>query len=297
MSDTPDEFADTFADITADKPVAAAPAPAAAEPVPAPEPVAPLPVVPPDPAQVTVASAEPTDAPAETPAQAEAAPVEPAPAVTPAPAKPEISDEELLKRFAGLVRNPPPQQEQPAPQAPLPTPPPLYTEDEQKFLASYEKDWPDVARAEALRRRADLQSVVGYVFQEIAKEFGPVVQSSRMTAQQMQMMELRSHVPDYDKIYEPIVNWVGSQPPIIRQHLENIVNRGSPQDVLSLIDTWRSSQGSQPAPAPVIPAKPALSAAAQKAVAALAPVSAKRSNVTPSLPESFDDAWALANAS
>ena len=269
--------------------------PEATPPVAAAEtPAPPAPTVPEDKAAAPVAEApaEPVEAaPADGVVVEPPAPVPP-PDNAPAPAKAGVSEDEWAARIDALVRQ---RQSQPEPQRqpeqpPAPKAPPLISEDEQKFLAAYEKDWPDVAKAEAIRRRADLQQVVGYVFQEIAKEFGPVAQTARRLEDRQQIMELRSHVPDYDKIYDPIVNWVASQPPLYRPHLENIVKNGSPDQVVELINTWRSTQGQQPAPsAPV--AKAALAPAIAKAAAALAPVGGKRSNVIQGRAETFEDAW------
>lgn len=240
---------------------------------------------------------------AETPVAEAApeAPVEPEKSVVEAqkaPEQPQISDDELLKRFASLVRQPPSQPE-PQPQAaPPPAPPPLISEDERKFLEAYEKDWPDVAKAEAIRRRADLQSVVGYVFQEIAKEFGPVIQGYRQLAERQQVSDLRSYAPDYDQVRDQVIGWVDTQPAFMKPALYNVIQNGTFQEVTALMDMWRQSTQAASAPSAASQAAPApkpvtqITDAAKKAAAALAPVSTKRSGATRLTPDNFEDAFA-----
>ena len=284
-----DEFSDAFAEAV--KPVEAV-APPAPPPVSADSPAASA-------VEAPAAAAEPLEPVAAAPAPVEPpAPVIP-PEIAPEPAKaaaaPQISDDELLKRFASLVRQPPAQAERaPEPAAPAPAPP-MFTDDESKFLASYEKDWPDVARAEALRRRADMQVLANYIFQEIAQNVGPVMQTTRQLAEQQQVANLRSYAPDYDQIREQVISWVDKQPSFLKSSMKNVISNGTYEEVTSLMGLWRQSNPDAAGqPAPVAPApKPVaqISDAARKAAAALAPVGGKRSSSVRGEPQSFDDTW------
>ena len=163
------------------------------------------------------ATAEPSPAadPAPEPAPEEAAPAEPAPegeptaeaaadpapepapepvAEEPAPAKAE--DQDLLNRLAGLLKKAPVAEEQPAPTAApaAPEEPVIYSPEEEKFLQDYEKDWPDVAKAEQLRRRAEYRELMKYAFSEVAKTLHPLMEQVRVLAAEQQYRDLAPKV-------------------------------------------------------------------------------------------------------
>ena len=115
-------------------------------------------------------------APAEgEPGEAAAAPE---PVVTPpaaAPATP--SAEDIVKGLADLIQKPATTQT-PAAGASEEAPAnsePLYNADELAQLAEYEQNWPDVAKAETLRRRAEYHDLLKYVFTEVANHLKPTI--------------------------------------------------------------------------------------------------------------------------
>ena len=283
-----DEFSKMFDELAALGDKESAPAPE-----PEPEPVEPEPVV----AEAAPAPVEPEPVVAE----AAPAPVEPEPVVAEAPpapaAPPRASDDDILARFAqALATQQPPA---PAPPAPVVEPAPaLFTDDEQKLLAAYEKDWPDVAKAEALRRRAEYQQLVGYMFnqigQHLAQRLSPLEQTVQGGAQRSHISDLHNLIPDYDSVRQPVIDWVGKQPGYLKAAFEQVVRQGTPDEVADLVGRYKAASGIQPAPvAPAAPAAPA--PALRKAAAALAPVRSSRSGSVPSTePEDFDGAFEMA---
>jgi hypothetical protein len=220
------------------------------------------------------ASAESVDAVAEDGAkEAEA----PAPEQ---PAKP--SEQDIIDRLAQAVKEkvqpPQPQYEQP-PQAYEPQP--VLTQEDYQALQAFEKDWPDVAKAMDLRAKEQAHAIVNHIFKEFAQEFRPVAQQVMQMRQEMHVAKLHEQVTDYDDIRDKVVEWANNQPDYLRGAYQQVIQRGTPQQVADLINRYRAESAPPPAPAApaVAPQPKALSPAVKKAAAALAPVASKRSNV------------------
>ena len=251
---------------------------------------------------------EPVVAKVETPpAPAEPAPVEPAelePVVAePAPVEPPkaATDDDILNRFAEIVRA---RQGQDAPRAqpqlqpqPAPQPVEFYSPEEKTALATFEKDWPDVAKAMAVRERALAQQLVGYVFQEVANTIRPLFSQVQTVTEQSQVEQIHALVPDYAAVREPVLQWIEQQPTYLKPAYEYVRDHGTAVEVADLIARFKQATGAAPAPQPVISPvaraeEPSLPAAARKAVASLAPVGSKRSVVVQGDdPSNFDAAF------
>jgi hypothetical protein len=252
------------------------PAPKAEEPAPAGEEPAP-------------AAEEPAPA-GEEPAGEEPAPKaeEPAPKDT----------DEVLEKLARLVKGAPQGEPQPAAQ-PAPRaeePPPIYSAEEQQVLAAYEKDWPDVARAEALRRKAEYRDLIGFVFNEVAKELRPIVETVQAMSTRTHLTDLKSTVEDYDTIRDKVIDWVDTQPVYLQTAYKAVIDAGTVEEVADLINRYRRDTGAtaaQPAAAPATrKVETELPTATKQAAAALAPVSSKRSAVIQATdPEDFEAAF------
>lgn len=244
--------------------------------------------------------------PVEEPPKAEEPPAETPPVEEPPKAEeppkpaPSLAEDALAKIAEALSargqpaeKNTPPQ-EQAAPE--------LFTPEEKAALAKYEEDWPDVAKAEALRRRAEYQQVVGYVFQQVAAQLGPLLERVDAIAQRTHLSDLQSRVEDYETIREKVIDWVEKQPSYLRSAYTQVVEQGTAEEVADLIARYRKDAGGATAaeiPPPVAaPAKKIateLPPAAKQAAAALAPVSSKRSAVVQGVdPADFDAAFAHA---
>lgn len=303
-----DEFASAFAELSATADPAPAPVEPAAPVTPEPTPAPAAPVEP-------VAPVTPEPAPAPAPVEPAPAPVEPAPAPAPAPVAP--TAEELATQLAAALaqveelKKAPPAPAPVAPAAPEPAPtpaPPLYSADEQAAIDKYRKDWPDIANAEALVRKAEYSELVGYVFSQIQQVYGPVAEYFNQRAPSDQYRDVVALVPDYDQVHAPALEWVGKQPDYLRDAYTAVVENGTAEQVADLLNrfkketNWVAPVGA-PAPAPALaapvvtppvpaPAAP-LDPAAAAAAARLTVVPTGRSTpVTGADPNNFDQAFA-----
>ena len=272
-----DEFTSAFAQFG----VGETPAdPAPADPAPA------------DPAPADPAPADP--APAD-PAPADPAPADPTPA-DPAPADPTPADDDLIRRLASILK-----QAEPAPAADAtPTPaepePDIYTPEEQTLLTEYEKDWPDVAKAEALRRRSEYRELLNHVFREVAKELSPLAQNLRTLTERTHLADLQESISDYDDVRGKVIEWAEKQPSYLRDAYQHVIQRGTPDEIADLVGRYKQATGvATPPPPPAQKAESELPSTTKQAVAALAPVSSKRSTVVQADdPNDFDLAFANA---
>lgn len=199
------------------------------------------------------------------------------------------ADEDTLSRLARLIsesnkatesKNDPGTKQSEAEEEPD-----LYTEDERKLLEEYEKEWPEVAQAEQLRRRAEYREVVGYVFNEIAQQIGPMAQMVQALSERTHLQDLHEAVGDYDVVREDVVSWVEEQPAYLQSAYKHVIDNGTVDEVADLIYRFKSETGrSQPEETkktekPARKKETELPATTKKAAASLAPVSSKRSVV------------------
>jgi len=194
-----------------------------------------------------------------------------------------------------------------APAAPAAETPPLYAADEQEFLTEYEKQWPDVIKGEALRRRKEYTQLVDHVFTEIARVYGPMAERGAVAADTLAenaaLAVIQGTHGDYDDaMYDAVHDWVDKSLTGARQRIaKEIINTGEPTEVVELISEFKTATGRKAAPvvagapvvAPVTPKVTEISAAAKKAAKALGVVDSKRS--APTTPQAdasdFDAAW------
>lgn len=207
--------------------------------------------------------------------------VEPEPAVR----EPVGEDDEVLRRLAALVKEQKAstQQEQPQVQQQTQPEPPVYSDEERKFLEDYEKDWPDVAKAESLRRRSEYRELVNYVFTEVAKVLKPQIETVQAISEMTHLQQLQTQVSDYDDVRDKVISWAEKQPPYLQTAYKHVIEQGTVDEVADLIDRYRRDTGASAAPAAPksVPKKveTELPSATKQAAAALAPVSSKRSAV------------------
>ena len=218
------------------------------------------------------------------------------------PATSDDGDDDLIRRLGALLRKePPPAAPEPAP-APTAAPaapelPPVYNKDEEEFLSTYEKEWPEVARAEALRRRAEYRELTTFIFKEVADFLRPHLGDLQAVAARTHLSELEQRVPDYDDVRDKVITWVGEQPKYLQAAYQHVIQQGTADEVADLISRWRAATGVTPTPAPRARETTALPPATKQAAAALAPVGSKRSATAAGVdPADFDGAFAAAVA-
>lgn len=277
--DFDDAFAAAAAEFSGDQP----PAPPAETP-PAP------------PAETPPAETPPADAP---PAETPPADAPPAP-----PAEAPPSAEDIVKGLADLIGKQPAAPETPPAAA---TPPaeeePLYQSAEVEVMEEYQKNWPDVFKAEQLVRRAEYHDLMKFVFGQVANYVAPLFDQVRIIGNNLHIQEVKGLVPNYDENLErDVAAWVETQPAYLREGMKQVMQGGTSDDIADLIGRYREATGTapapsapagQPAPTPPPPAQTELSKVAKQAVDSLAPVSGERSQVPAGEdPGDFDSAFA-----
>lgn len=292
-----DDFADTFAQIAKDDAKAAAPAAEVTDEKPAAE----TPAAEAKPAVEGGGEGDKKVEPAAADAGGEPAKVE-AEKIPDAEVKPEVkppadADDDLLKRLASLVKKAPDKPEpetKPAVKPAASDDVSVYSKEDQELLNTYEKDWPEVAKAESVRRRGEYQQLVGYVFAEVAKEFKPIIDTVRELASRTQLAELESRVEGYATIdRDKVTEWVGAQPSYLQNAYTRVIEQGTAEEVSDLLARYK--QDTAPAKPAAAARKPdtELPTATKQAAASLAPVSSKRSAVSQAAdPNDFEAAFA-----
>ncbi len=167
----------------------------------------------------------------------------------------------------------------------------MYNDQELALLAEYEKNWPEVAAAETLRRRAEYQDIFKFVFTEVAGYVQPLFDQMKLVGNTIHEQQLQQLVPDYSASEEEAVAaWVETQPSYLQAGMKQVMKSGTSDEVADLIGRYRVATGtkaptSTPTPAPTAtkvpepPAKTELSSVAKQAAESLAPVSSERSAV------------------
>lgn len=206
-----------------------------------------------------------------------------------------VTDREadLLAKFAKVIKDDKPTEkvaEQPRQQAQEPI---LFSPDEAAFLAEYNKDWPDVARAQSIQMRAMATQITSHIFSEFAKTLGPRLALLDSLADRSHEQDLHQVVNDYDDVRDKVIEWAGKQPTYLREAYGRVISEGTVDEVKDLIDRYRKDTGTTLTPAPAKKQVTELSTTAKKAAEALAPVGSKRSAVVrQTSPDDFEGAFA-----
>ena len=181
----------------------------------------------------------------------------------------------------------------------------VFDEDEKKFLTEYEKEWPDISRGEALKRRAEYRDVVKYIFSEMTRVYGPLIErgsaAADTVAETTALSLVRAVHADYDDaMFEAVNTWAEGLTGTRKRIAEEIIAEGNPNEVSELITEFKSAtgrskprivaDGGAPSVAPVVTE---LSAKAKQAAKAIGVVESKRT--TPTQPtadvDDFDAGW------
>jgi len=235
------------------------------------------------PAEVVEPAAEPEpgrEPPAETP-PAEEPPAEEPPA-EPAPAEPEApaaDPDDILKRLSALVKEAPGAPAQPQTQDQPPQEEALYTEDETKILKAYEEDWPEVAKAEELKRRAEYREFAQVIFSEVGKYIAPINELVTELATRTHLGDLEARVPDYQELRDGVVQWVDTQPAWLQPAYKSVMQQGTADEVADLINRYRTDTGAAAPAAQPAKVQGELPASAKKAAKSMAPVTTKRTAI------------------
>ena len=146
-----------------------------------------------------------------------------------------------------------------------------------------------------MRRRAEYRELVNHVFSEVAKELGPIAQTMKTLAERAQLTDLREAVEDYDDVRDKVVDWVNNQPAYLQNAYKHVIQQGTPDEVADLVARYKKETAPATPPVTARKAESELPTTTKQAVAALAPVSSKRSTVAVADdPNDFEGAFAAA---
>lgn len=255
---------------------------------------APEPETPPaTPEPVAATTPEPTSEPTPEPT------AEPTPEPTPEPTETSFADE--LKAFRDELRKAvPPTPEPVVEPTPAPTPTELeLTADERTQLDGYLKDWPEIAAAEDVRRKAAEFKLLGYVFDQVQQYVKPLKDTITQLQAQLEATDTDTHVAaitaahaDYDAVYDDVLKWVGEQSPARKKAFQTVVDEGTAEEVSDLISVFKEAKGLKPAGTVVNSTSPAAPPAANKAAERLKAVPSRRTAPTTAAdPNDFDSAF------
>lgn len=260
LTETAPTAGDAFDEAMASAFGESAPVEPAVEPTPAPEAdpadelaIEPAPVEPAEP--VTTDPADPVEA--ELPA--DGIPVEPAADGTPVPAVPGVNLTD--DQFRQLLAQVPAATQQPA-QAPTPAPveqPPVtldsfLSDDEKALLAKYDDEWSDVAKAESIRRRAEMQYQTHQIYTEVAKALAPLTEVLREVKVKTHFDTIRQAHPDLEQVLPGVQAWVDQQPASLQGVFSQVLKAGTAEQVVDLVAAYKKTV--PPGAAPVAPAPP-----------------------------------------
>lgn len=210
----------------------------------------------------------------------------------------QVDDDEILRRLGRLIKEPPAER-QPAQQQ-TPQIQFGYNDEERQLVDEYEKEWPDVARAEATKRALEYKLLTQHIFTEVVKMVAPLVEGQRVLMDRTQLADLQASVENYDeKLVNDVAEWVKTQPAYLQTAYTHVMREGTVDEVKDLVDRYRASTGT-PAPkqegqTETKPSGSELPTPAKQAAARLAPVSTKRSApVQAPSKDDFDGAFAEA---
>lgn len=175
-------------------------------------------------------------------------------------------------------------------------------EQEAALIKKFEDEWPDIAQANAVMLKQVSHNIVQWVFSEMAKVYNPTLKQfaemSKVMQEQMTLSALRNEHSDYDEVYDNVVAWVDTLPAAFKAGAKQVMESGTPEEVVGLIDEYKKAHPAAAAASAAhvaAPAKTELSAAAKQAARKLQVVGSKRT--TPiSAPDAndFEGAWAEA---
>jgi hypothetical protein len=181
-------------------------------------------------------------------------------------------------------------------------PEPLYTTQEVAKLTEFYKEWPEVAPAVEILLKGAMTNITNHIFAEVAKTLAPRMRLLEQLADNFQYQEITRTIPDYnEQLHADVTKWIEGQKGYLKAAYTNVMQEGTVDDFNDLVARYRQEtgkaapantgnapqQGGTTKPAPAA----ALTPAAKKAAAALAPVNSKRSGLVEVEPQGYDDAF------
>jgi len=193
---------------------------------------------------------------------------------------------------------------EPAQDFKMPDPPTaksVLTDEEMGVVTAYDDEWPDVSKAEALKRKVDIAVMEDRIYREVATALqgvlgtvNPIVQSVQQTANQKHYATIEAAHPDYLAVVAEIDGWIEKQPAYLKKAMSEVLDSGSAVEVNDLFARFKQETGRV---APQVKTdQPLLKKVDAATVQAMAPVTAGRRQAVTSAtdPNDFGGAWANA---
>jgi len=193
---------------------------------------------------------------------------------------------------------------EPAQDFKMPEPPTaksVLTDEEMGVVTAYDDEWPDVSKAEALKRKVDIAVMEDRIYREVATALqgvlgtvNPIVQSVQQTANQKHYATIEAAHPDYLAVVAEIDGWIEKQPAYLKKAMSEVLDSGSAVEVNDLFARFKQETGRV---APQVKTdQPLLKKVDAATVQAMAPVTAGRRQAVTSAtdPNDFGGAWASA---
>ena len=153
---------------------------------------------------------------------------------------------------------------------------------------------------------------LNYAFSEVGKVLTPLQESVSTYSTNDHMSAIYDTHADYDQVYQPVMEWIETQPSFLKAAYQNVVKQGTADDVSTMIQRFKDETkwvapaagagvgGSRPTSQQQAASAPSqqqtgLSEAAKKAAKAMGAVGTKRGAAASAQdPNDFDGAWAEA---
>lgn len=216
-------------------------------------------------------------------------------------------DEETIRRAAELLKKTqqPAKEDEPTAEEPEPAAEKTWRdfvpEDKQGVIDKYEQEWAEVSEAEQIKRTAELQLLQERLYSDLKSALAPVFETTQRLQVNAHFDTIRQQHPDFDNIRDELADWIEQQPEFVRPAYQEVATKGSPQQVVDMINQFKAAKGMTGA-VPEVPAssarkpeqrKPAQkqpAASAKKALAA-APSPSKAEVPGSARHDDFDDAF------
>lgn len=121
------------------------------------------------------------------------------------------------------------------------------TDEEKQVLDKYNEEWSEVSEAEQIRVNAVARQTREQVLGEVNQALAPIVEHVRQSQVQEHFTKIRQAHEDFDDLKQgPLQEWVNKQTnPMVRNAAQQVLQQGSADDVIGLIDLYKRDVGSQ----------------------------------------------------
>jgi hypothetical protein len=192
-----------------------------------------------------------------------------------------------------------------------------YTQDDflddaaKASLAKFKTEWPDeypaIERMVDARARALVTNEMNTLVADLNKVLAPITQSLGKSEVNAHMAAIRSAHPDFDAVVAPLKEWVAGQPALFRAPLEQVLTKGTAQEVIQLVGMYKEAKvpvgaapatpaSSAPQEQPAVPAPKAPVSPAALAATAAVPATNRTQQQGGTDPNDFEGAFAEAAA-